>query len=877
VELLRDTKELSAIASNIDIHTDDVSKAQRRIHKTLGRQSATDLVLNTRTEPQVLDCSNIEAFKKVLGDTVESLVTVQNRDELSKALDQVIDHLSEREAAFGFDAVFNELANLKMGKAGFDDLKAAIKEHLSNGELIKGSSGLFTTPKALAFENSTIDNINAGKGKLVPIMESDSVKVSLEGSYLTSSQKDAVNMILSSRDQFVAVQGFAGTGKSTLLNAVQNISGTKILGLAPTHRAVFELQEKGIKAQTLQSFLRDYKHNNIDLTDKLVVLDEASMVSNQDMAHFTKLMQKAGSRVVIQGDLLQYQSIASGKPWDVILAKSNIDRVYCNDIVRQENKDTKAAVESIIAGDVAGALEKINNAPTSVERTSSGTAITERCGHNVVELTDINNYSEVGESEAIDTLRLNPPHNAKSIQELDRLAVLEAAANDYLSRSLDERNKTIVIVDAHADREIIHNQIRARLKQQGRLAQEGVTATRLVSLGLTQGALHDINIFETSQVVGVNGQHFTICDVDKEAGSITLEDDHGNTSILVPEQTNKRIELYEPKQVELCQGDIICSTRTDKARGIVAGTQYQVMETNNATIKLADLHSQNERTLTLNDLQDAHWDYAYSATGYSAQGSTCQSVIDVKFSWRSNLSSMRALYVSISRAINNVTVYTDSKDELVKRLNKSKSTNNKTAAIEATSGKVIRPSVSSEQAQDQQAVVKAKSNHKHTIAANRQNHNHEKGHSKAVSPAVAAHESQNQQRQSIDANALQLALANDAREVATSILGEPNQKLSNASNLRFGSKGSLSVNIAGKHQGKFHNFETGESGNMIQLIQNELGLGFKEALEYGQRMVGGALLHLQVRPKAKSKPIVDNQPSKTTKWAARIIDTGQTY
>ena len=55
---------------------------------------------------------------------------------------------------------------------------------------------------------------------------------------------------------------------------------------------------------------------------------------------------------------------------------------------------------------------------------------------------------------------------------------------------------------------------------------------------------------------------------------------------------------------------IIRSTRTDKARGIVAGTQYQVMETNSDTIKLASLHNQNERTLTLNDLQDAHWDYS---------------------------------------------------------------------------------------------------------------------------------------------------------------------------------------------------------------------------------------------------------------------------
>ncbi|OJW53855.1 MAG: hypothetical protein BGO67_07110 [Alphaproteobacteria bacterium 41-28] len=68
--------------------------------------------------------------------------------------------------------------------------------------------------------------------------------------------------------------------------------------------------------------------------------------------------------------------------------------------------------------------------------------------------------------------------------------------------------------------------------------------------------------------------------------------------------------------------------------------------------------------------------------------------------------------------------------------------------------------------------------------------------------------------------------------LATNLFGEPNKSMSTKSSLRFGSKGSLLVNIAGPKEGKWHDFESGERGNIFKLIEREKNLSFKEAVSY---------------------------------------------
>ena len=77
--------------------------------------------------------------------------------------------------------------------------------------------------------------------------------------HLSTSQRAAVEQILTSHDKIIGLEGVAGAGKTTSLAAVREAAeheGYKVLGLAPTSRAAHKLAESGIESDTLQRHLR---------------------------------------------------------------------------------------------------------------------------------------------------------------------------------------------------------------------------------------------------------------------------------------------------------------------------------------------------------------------------------------------------------------------------------------------------------------------------------------------------------------------------------------------------------------------------------------------------------------------------------------------
>ena len=65
---------------------------------------------------------------------------------------------------------------------------------------------------------------------------------------------------------------------------------------------------------------------------------------------------------------------------------------------------------------------------------------------------------------------------------------------------------------------------------------------------------------------------------------------------------------------------------------------------------------------------------------------------------------------------------------------------------------------------------------------------------------------------------MSIDLQKHSKTIAIALLGEPNTKLSTADELKWNKKGSLSINI---RKGTFTDFETGESGGMIDLIRQQ--------------------------------------------------------
>ena len=80
-----------------------------------------------------------------------------------------------------------------------------------------------------------------------------------------------------------------------------------------------------------------------------------------------------------------------------------------------------------------------------------------------------------------------------------------------------------------------------------------------------------------------------------------------------------------------------------------------------------------------------------------------------------------------------------------------------------------------------------------------------------------------------------------AGDVARALLGEPNARMSTAHEARYGTRGSLAVHVGGDRAGTWYDFEAGEGGGVLALVERERGsraaaLAWLEAEEFiGQR------------------------------------------
>jgi len=139
---------------------------------------------------------------------------------------------------------------------------------------------------------------------------------------LDQEQVDAVRHVTGD-NAIAAVVGLAGAGKSTLLAAARvawEAERHRVFGAALAGKAAEGLEDSsGIRSRTLASWELSWE-NGRDLLDRgdIFVVDEAGMVSSQQMARVLKAAEDAGAKVVLVGDAMQLQPIQAGAAFRAI-------------------------------------------------------------------------------------------------------------------------------------------------------------------------------------------------------------------------------------------------------------------------------------------------------------------------------------------------------------------------------------------------------------------------------------------------------------------------------------------------------------------------------------------------------------------------------
>ena len=189
----------------------------------------------------------------------------------------------------------------------------------------------YTTRELLAAEETIVAQAQEGRGQHAGVLEAEHVERSLEGleRKLSDEQERAVSAIATAGHRIDTVEALAGTGKTTSAAALRELyerAGYRVIGAAPTGRAVRELKERaGIgESRTLDSWALKLAADPTalsfaTLTDTgvrrqpaVMIIDEAGMAHTRLSARVIHDALAAEVKVIAIGDSGQLSSVQAG-------------------------------------------------------------------------------------------------------------------------------------------------------------------------------------------------------------------------------------------------------------------------------------------------------------------------------------------------------------------------------------------------------------------------------------------------------------------------------------------------------------------------------------------------------------------------------------
>ena len=570
---------------------------------------------------------------------------LQDRGTVSGAVAWAMAHLSERAAVFArADLLAAALAHAP-GRHAVDAVEREVARLEEAGTLhpvtLPGAAHSLATDRTVGEERETIALMRAGAGRGQALMRRWAVRDHLHKSSLTVGQKDAVKLILSAKDRMVGVQGYAGSGKTTMLDRARTLAekkGWRMIGLAPSASAVKTLAaEANVEAQTLQGFLarnagvaagrltkKGAKEMRAAFAKSILVVDEGSLTSTVQARDLLRIaVELRIPRVVLVGDAKQLDSIDAGKPFAQLQA-AGMQTAVMEEIMRQRDPALREAVEASIRGDITRAFGKL--------------------GGNVA--------------------------------AVPRDGIAAAVAGRWLALAPEARENTGVMAPSHELRLGINGHIREQLAREGRLHGPAMNGEKLVSKGYTNAekalagnyAKGDVVAFYRNyRRIGVaKGDERRVVGRDSKRGAVLLDDGKGGSVAWRPAQIGGMkggTEVYRSEGIELRAGDRIRWTRNDDGLGVVNSRTAEVLSVANGRVAFR-LEDGRRLDLRPGDPQLRHLDHAWASTVHAFQGRTVDNVIAAMEARHPHLTTQKSFYVEISRARDRAELVTDDVAEL---------------------------------------------------------------------------------------------------------------------------------------------------------------------------------------------------------------------
>jgi conjugative relaxase-like TrwC/TraI family protein len=586
----------------------------------------------------------------------------------AQAVASAVRHLSQREAGFAREDLYKAALDFGLPTT-IAHVEKAVRSLVRSGQLLRGKGehkGWLASREEVEREARILVWANEGRGAVDPILTERRADASVQASALVNQgfklnegQLGAARLILTSRDRTVAVQGVAGAGKSSVLKPVADVlreEGRKVLGLSVQNTLVQMLErETGIEAQTLASFLKRWeaisegeirsgldREANKELSGSVLILDEASMVSNADKEQLIRIANRVGAqRLVLMGDRKQLGAVDAGKPFD-LLQQGGIAQAQMNTNLRGRDPVLREAQAAAQAGLVRTALDHLKG--DTVEAKGDGAIV---------------------------------------------------AAERWLALSPEERERTAIYASGRKIRSAVNEAVQTGLAANGEIGPEKLQLEVLDRVNLTREELRYLAAYKLGMVLevaileralGLKRGEYAVRKVDDRKDTVELEDKQGRLHKLKPSRIGRtgkddNLSLFDRRKLEIHRGDRIRWSRNDHRRGLFNADQAWVVQIDGDRITV-ETSKGVEHRLEKDDPMLKRLDLAYALNAHMAQGLTSDRGIAVMDSRERNLASQKTFLVTVTRLRDHLTLVVDSAARLGAAVSKNKG--EKSSALEVT-------------------------------------------------------------------------------------------------------------------------------------------------------------------------------------------------
>ena len=578
-----------------------------------------------------------------------------------EAVDHAIKILSERNSVFERNTLLKESQTKLIGQILPEHIEKRIDDLISRkGLLVSTKSELkekdyLTTPELLALEKEAISLMREGRDKFKAIYNKFD-NSHFKDTALNAGQRDAVKMILTTKDKMIGIQGHAGTGKSFMISEARKLAKAKdfsFIGMAPSGSALenLKIKSKISDCKSLQGFLEKYdgyandrgtvegKLKEAELyKDKIIILDEVGMVSTKQMRDFLKITEALNIRTVGIGDIKQLDAVEAGNPFHENI-KAGMKVSYMDEIRRQDNIKQKEAVYASISGDIKKAFDKI--------------------GDNIIEFRAKGKNQEEVKGE-------------------------DLVANKYLSFNKADRENSIVVAQTNKSTGIINNLIREGLVEEKQISGAKLKSFKYTNNNLEEEKKRYATYYQLGDMVLFNKKidflkinksiYGEVIKIDKQKNLLTIK--HNKKTIefnpkLVIGKREGTLETFKKEAIEIQKGDIIRFNRGNKDEKILNAQMARVEGVSKHGVELGFINDNQVteyRKLSIRSNALKHIDYGYCSTVHKSQGRDARYVIGLAESTQRKLSSQKNFYVEISRAKEESYLFVDNKERLIEQL-----------------------------------------------------------------------------------------------------------------------------------------------------------------------------------------------------------------